>query len=173
MYGDESDVHLNPIIGPVWHKCGERWKVAAALQNRKVYVFGVLNVKSGRVHYRIFKRKRAVEFLEFLRWLLKRYRRWKVYLVLDNFVIHKTKKVQKFCRENQRRLKIVWLPTYSPRLNLIERFWTYMKAHTVRNHFFGDVVKLAQALHSFFRKYHNGKIERIVFEEKHLLRKAA
>lgn len=173
MYGDESDVHLNPIIGPVWHKCGKRWKVLAALQNRKIYAFGALNVKSGRVHYRIFKRKRAVEFLEFLRWLLKRYRRWKVYLVLDNFVIHKTKKVCKFYRENQSRLKIVWLPTYSPRLNLIERFWTCMKSHTVRNHFFGDVVKLTQALHNFFRKYHNGKIARIIFEEKHLLRKAA
>lgn len=166
--GDESDVHLNPLLGWSWHGRGKPCLVQAALWNQKVYVFGALNSKTGRVTYRIFRRKRSVEFLEFLKHLMKQYRRWKIYLVLDNFKIHDTQMIREFRRRHRNRLRIVWLPTYSPHLNLIERFWRHMKDCTVRNYFFGDVVKLIQALHSFFKQYHNKKIEQIIFKEPRL-----
>lgn len=172
MYGDECDVHLNPTLGICWHRRGRPFPVKAALWNKKVYVFGALNSKTGRITYRIFRRKRAMEFLEFIKNLMRQYRRWKIYLVLDNFTIHNTKAVQDFCRKNRHRLRIVWLPTYSPHLNLIERFWKYLKDCTVRNYFFGDIVKLTQALHSFFKKYHNKRIEQITFIESQSLKVA-
>jgi len=168
LYGDESDVHYNPIMGLVWHRRGRSYSVKSALQNQKVYVFGALNPKTGRVVYQIFRRKRAVEFLAFLKYLLKQYRRWRIYLVLDNFKIHDTQIIRDFIKQNRKRLKIVWLPTYSPHLNLIERFWRHMKDCTVRNYFFGEITKLIQALHSFFKKYHNKKIARIIFKENKL-----
>lgn len=172
LYEDESDVHLNPQLGLVWHRCGKPYQVRGAGQNQKVYVFGALNVKTGSLIYQIFKRKRSREFLEFLKCLLKRYRRWKIYLVLDNFKIHDTKVIRKFRKENKSRLRIVWLPTYSPYLNLIERFWRHMKDCTVRNYFFGDVTKLIQALHCFFRRYHRQLPASINFQ-KPKLRKAS
>lgn len=165
LYGDESDVHYNPILGMVWHRRGQVYSVRSSLKNQKVYVFGVLNAQTGQVTYQIFRRKRSREFLEFLKYLLKQYRRWKIYLVLDDFKIHDTGIIREFIKKNKKRLKIVWLPTYSPYLNLIERFWRHMKDCTVRNYFFGDITKLIQALHGFFRKYHSKKIDRITFEE--------
>lgn len=169
---DESDVHLNPQVGLVWHQRGKSRQIQGAGQNYKVYVFGALNVRTGQVTYRIFRRKRAAEFLEFLKHLIRQYRRWKIYLVLDNFKIHDTVLVREFIKKHRNRLKIVWLPTYSPHLNLIERFWRYMKDCTVRNHFFGNMVKLIQALHSFFNQYHDKKIQQIIFE-KHQMTKVA
>lgn len=173
LYGDECDVHYNPILGSVWHKRGMPYYVESALQNQKVHVFGALNGNRGSVVYQIYKRKRSVEFLEFLKYLLKRYRRWKIYFVLDNFKIHDTAAVREFVKSNSSRLKVVWLPTYSPHLNLIERFWRYMKDCTVRNYFFGDIVKLIQALHSFFRRYNGRRIPRIIFEKNKVYRKVA
>lgn len=166
LYGDESDVHYNPILGMVWHRRGKAYCVKSSLKNQKVYVFGVLNGKTGQVTYQIFRRKRSREFLEFLKYLLRQYRRWKVYLVLDNFKIHDTAIIRDFIKKNKKRLKIVWLPTYSPYLNLIERFWRYMKDCTVRNYFFGDITKLIQALHSFFKEYHSKRVEQITFEKR-------
>lgn len=168
LYGDESDVSLNPLLGRVWHQVGKPYQVIGAGKNHKVYVFGALNSKTGRVIYRIFRRKRSKEFLEFLQYLMKRYRAWKVYLVLDNFKIHDTKAVREFRKKNKHRLKIIWLPTYSPYLNLIERFWRYMKDQTVRNYFFKDMVKLIQALNWFFRRYHRKPLVSIIFQERKL-----
>ena len=172
VYGDESDVSLNPLLGRVWHRKGKSYQVTGAGKNYKVHVFGALNTKTGRVTYLIFRRKRSVEFLEFLKHLLKQYRRWKIYLVLDNFKIHDTKIIRDFIKKQRKRLRIVWLPTYSPYLNLIERFWRYMKDQTVRNYFFKDVVKLIQALNGFFKRYHDDPRISIMFEE-HKICKAA
>ena len=43
-------------------------------------------------------------------------------IVLDNAPIHRSKAFEKKIAEwSQKKLKIFWLPTYSPQLNLIER----------------------------------------------------
>ena len=173
-------------MAPLWEAISSAWS-RAELQSICIWSVKCKNrtlrspdpdVTSGRVSigvrspsdlvYQIFKRKRAKEFLEFLKYLLKQSD-----LVMDNFKIHDTKAIRSFRKENKKRLRIVWLPPYSPYLNLIERFWKHMKASptarqtepvglghpvwrgcTVRNYFFGDATKLIQALHCFFRRYH-------------------
>ena len=41
-------------------------------------------------------------------------------MILDNERIHHAKLIQPFLEEHQSRLKLVFLPPYSPELNLIE-----------------------------------------------------
>ena len=44
-------------------------------------------------------------------------------IILDNVRIHHTKLLKPFLDENKDRLKLMFLPTYSPELNLIEGLW--------------------------------------------------
>lgn len=49
-------------------------------------------------------------------------------VVLDNAPIHRSKAFEKkIAQWQQQKLKIFWLPTYSPQLNLIETLWRFMK----------------------------------------------
>ncbi len=48
-------------------------------------------------------------------------------------------------QNHQTRLELVYLPTYSPHLNLIERLWHYMRGQLTRNQFFASLPALAQA----------------------------
>ena len=44
-------------------------------------------------------------------------------------------------------VKIVFLPSYSPNLNLAERLWGLLKKQVVKNHYFEDVKELKDKIH--------------------------
>ena len=49
-------------------------------------------------------------------------------LVVDNASIHKSKKFREACKRwREIGLRILFLPPYSPELNLIERLWQFVK----------------------------------------------
>ena len=45
---------------------------------------------------------------------------------------------------------VVWLPRYSPELNLIEGLWGYLKRSALNNYFFGAIESLETAIHDVF-----------------------
>jgi transposase len=65
-------------------------------------------------------------YLNFLKFLLSKY--GKIILVIDGAKYHFEKEhVQKFYKQNEHRLKIMQLPSYSPELNPIEQSWKKVK----------------------------------------------
>ena len=47
-------------------------------------------------------------------------------IILDNGSIHRSKKVQRFVKNND-WVELHFLPPYAPNLNLIERYWKFFK----------------------------------------------
>jgi transposase len=45
---------------------------------------------------------------------------------------------------------VVPLPTYSPKLNLIERLWKYLHRKVTHNHLFEGIAALVAAVERFF-----------------------
>lgn len=50
-----------------------------------------------------------------------------VFLVLDGHPVHKAKLVQDFVKAQKGRLKLFYLPPYSPHLNPDEQVWAHVK----------------------------------------------
>jgi transposase len=61
------------------------------------------------------------------------------------------KPVQAFLTEHQYEVELVCLPTYSPKLNPVERFWKHLRRQVTHNHFFQTMERLMDAVLSFFR----------------------
>ncbi|SDE85968.1 IS630 family transposase IS642 [Sporomusa acidovorans DSM 3132] len=59
-------------------------------------------------------------FLEFLKKVLLKYPGQRIVMVLDNAKIHHSKLLVPFLNEHEYELELVFLPPYSPNLNLIE-----------------------------------------------------
>ena len=83
-------------------------------------MIGILNYETGRVYVQEEEQYTADIFLKFLENVLKEYPSGKVVLILDNARIHHAKLIQPFLVEHKNRLNLVFLPPYSPELNLIE-----------------------------------------------------
>ena len=62
------------------------------------------------------ERVNADTFITFLRRLLVNAQR-QIYLVVDGYPVHRSKKVREFVTAQQGRLELLFLPPYSPELN--------------------------------------------------------
>lgn len=71
-----------------------------------------------------------------------------IYVILDNAKYHYSKAVQEW--EKTSRVKLVFLPTYSPELNLIERLWRVFKKKVLYNKYFECFKDFKKSCADFF-----------------------
>ena len=143
---DSTDLHWCPDLGATYAPSGVQMKVdSPGYQNPWYALFGSLIFPSGEGLYTIHERKRSAELLAHLQLLLDCDTDAFWFVVLDNASAHSTAAGNAFAENHQRRLELVYLPTYSPHLNLIERLWRLMRSQITRNRFFSDLPSLAKA----------------------------
>ena len=150
LYLDECEVHLHPTLTKVWTIRGTRPAIPAAGSNRRICVYGAFNYRTGQSHYLVHPKKNAQQFAEFLRQLLEANSERRLVLVLDNASYHQARAIRQLLADHRDHVFVIWLPVYSPELNLIEGLWGYLKRSALNNYFFGDVESLEIAIHQAF-----------------------
>lgn len=136
VFADELDIHLLPKVGYQWMPKGEVVEVVTPGQNQKRYLAGALNHLTGRVVSCIGERKTAGLFLALLKALDAAYPAAtysRLYVVVDNFRIHKANTVAQWL-ETHPRIELLFLPTYCPKANPIERVFWEVHDKCTRNH---------------------------------------
>lgn len=136
LFADELDIHLLPKVGYQWMPQGATVKLVTPGQNQKHYLAGALELKTGRLVHGTGFRKTNVLFRALLDCLEKRYpkaRFDKVYVVVDNYGIHKAKAVARWLAAHP-RFALLFLPTYCPKANPIERAFGDVHDKCTRNH---------------------------------------
>lgn len=152
-YFDSTDLHWCPEVGYTYSPTGQQVKVETpGNQNPWYALFGSLIYPSGEGLYTIHHKKRHQEVQVHLQHLLDSDPQTFWFVVLDNASAHTTPALDTFLHQNQDRLELVFLPSYSPNLNLIERLWKFMRAQVTNNQFFDTLAALAEAVVDWFDK---------------------
>ena len=136
LFAAELDIHLLPKVGYQWMSQGTTVQLVTPGQNQKHYLAGALELKSGRLVYCTGSRKTNVLFrtlLDHLEWLYPQAQFTKVYVVVDNYGIHKAKAVERWLTAHP-RFELLFLPTYCPKANPIERAFGDVHDKCTRNH---------------------------------------
>lgn len=85
----------------------------------------------GDIAFMVFKRKfKAIVFICFMRRLIKQMRR-KVFFIVDGHPVHKSRAVRAWLEQNRSKIRIYFIPPYSPELNPDEMLNQDMKANAV------------------------------------------
>lgn len=149
VYEDEIDIHLNPKIGLDWMNYGQQKLVMTPGKNEKAYVAGTLDVRTRNVLWVGGIDKNSTLFIEMLRKLDAHHpsAKW-IYVVLDNFGIHKSRATKAVLRELP-RIRLIFLPPYSPDDNIIERLWLDLHANVTRNHQHTELPSLCDDVASY------------------------
>jgi transposase len=135
LYQDEVDIHLNPKVGVDWMLPGQQKLVITPGQNKKRYLAGALDARTGELVWTEGDRKHSAFFCQHVDELMERYReKQRVHLILDNYIIHKSKRTQRHLQRYGDRLVLHFLPPYCPNANRIERRWRDLHAEVTRNH---------------------------------------
>jgi transposase len=150
-YADEMDVALLPTISGRWMRQGQQAEVNTPGQNAKQYVFGAVNYVTGALVWVPWPNKNNVGFRQLLQQVVAQHKHTpvKVVIILDNFRIHKAKAVQAWLHTHRAQLRLYFLPTYSPRLNPIERVWRHFRRNVTDNFYFGTLPRLMVAVKAF------------------------
>ena len=115
---------------------GEQVEVLTPGTNEKRYLAGALDMRRGTLVYRVWWRKTHGLFLDLLQGLDRAYpasRFTHLYVVADNYGIHKAKAVARWLAAHP-RFELLFLPTYCPQANPIERAFGDVHDKCTRNH---------------------------------------
>ena len=136
VFADELDIHLLPKVGYQWMPKGEIVEIITPGQNQKRYLAAALDHLTGHVTSCVGERKSALLFIELLKELDRSYPAdtyQRLYVVVDNFRIHKAKAAVQWLATH-RRIEVLYLPTYCPKANPIERVFWEVHDKCTRNH---------------------------------------
>lgn len=105
----------------------------------------------GKLAFMIYRERFTSQVLiKFLRRLLRQ-NPGKVYLILDNHPVHRSKAVKQWVEERSERLKIFYLPGYSPELNPDELVNQDVKSNAVGRNRVRDVKQLMANVRAFLK----------------------
>lgn len=116
-------------------KRGQRKTIAAPGSPKYVHVFGAYNWRDAHVFHQSYLNKNSESFIDFVDDLMRQIPpNKKAVMVLDNASYHRSHASMAALSLFEERLRVLWLPTYCPFLNLIERFWLHLKTLAAANH---------------------------------------
>lgn len=136
-------------IQKTWFIKGKQKKIPTYGKNAGVKLIGILNYETGKVYCEEHERYDAKVFGEFLKTVMEQHPTGKIVMILDNAKIHHAKLIQPFLDKNKERLELMFLPPYSPELNLIEGLWGWLKASVINNVFFPNLFRVGIAVKNF------------------------
>lgn len=111
---------------------------------------GALNLNSHTAVVLEEKTINSIATIHLFKRLIKKHPTGKIYFILDNASHHHSKAVTLWLKKH-RRLKTVFLPPYSPNLNLIERLWRFFHMKVTNNHYFETFDDFRKTSLKFFR----------------------
>jgi transposase len=138
---DEFSFFRQPLVKKAWWRVGRREQPVikrSQKSNTKGRIVGAVNCVTGRLVYKMASKITLRQFCAFLRELRNVYPLpLKLYVVLDNWHnVHKHPTTEALMAE----LGIcpVWLPTYTPEANPIERLWWQLSEDVLAHHRYSD-----------------------------------
>ena len=165
VYEDEVDIHLNPKIGLDWMGLGQQKEAQTPGQNEKRYLAGAKDVRTGEIHRVESAKKNSWLFGDMLHKLTVVYAQAKViHVILDNYGIHSSKIARVALANFAARVRLHFLPPYSPDENAIERVWQDLHANVTRNHTCASMTELMRNVRYYLRKRNRKSLRAVIMK---------
>jgi transposase len=155
MFEDEASFWLDGTLHVTWSRVGVQPRVDTFGMRKTAHVYGAVSIeRRPRFLYQFAKVFNGATFLNFLKELVRRSRRRKVFLIIDNGPCHNLEQDGvEWLAAHRHRVELFRLPTYSPELNGIEGVWKVTKKKTTHNRFYRTVGERDDALASTFETF--------------------
>jgi transposase len=130
-FGDESGMRSDCHVGTTWAPVGQTPVIEVTGRR---FSLNMISAVCARGDFRFMLHEGSVNaevFREFLQRLLVGAQA-PVFLIVDGHPIHKAKLIQEFIQAQQGRLRLFYLPPYSPHLNPDEQVWAHVKRQVAR-----------------------------------------
>jgi len=129
-FGDEAGVRSDCHAGTTWGVKGKTPVVRSTGQRNSANMISAVSAR-GKLRFLVTKgRVNGVVFTGFLKRLMHNAKR-PIFLILDGGSYHRSRPVKEYLATLGGKLRLFFLPPYSPELNPDEQVWNYVKRHGV------------------------------------------
>lgn len=163
FFGDESSVRSDYHSGTTWAPIGKTPTIKTTGKRHRVNLISAINGRGLMRFMAVEESVNAAVFISFLKRLIFK-APGNVFLIVDNHSVHRSEEVRQYVESTEGKLRLFYLPPYSPELNPDEHVWNYLKNHkigrqTTKNGFelykrvegiLRSLQKLPEKLKSFF-----------------------
>lgn len=179
---DKNDPHYftdgvhpqhNTMPSHGWVKRGEDKIIKTNSARKRININGALNSETLEVITRTDETINAQSTIELFKAIEAKHSLAKnIYITLDNAQYYRSKLVKAYLEAS--KIKLLFLPSYAPNLNLIERLWKYMKKELMRNKYYEKFADFKNAVSQFFENIgqHKNKLSTLLTMKFHILHAA-
>jgi transposase len=126
LFADEAAVRTDFHAGTTWGMIGQTPVVECTGERKTIMMVSAIGTR-GQLRFHLHEGSfRAVHFIEFCKKLLADFTE-RIFLIVDGSSVHTAKGVTDFVESTQGRLRLFFLPPYSPELNPDEWTWKNVK----------------------------------------------
>ena len=155
-FEDECHFQRNTTIVRAWFLKGTTPEIKSPPVREKVSIMGAMGMDNGQLITMKSKIFNAASFKMFVKKIIKCAKTGrKILLVLDNARFHHALANKEFLKTVKDKLKLLYLPAYSPELNPIESFWKKTRRGVTDNRYFESLAEEEACLDKFFKKFRN------------------
>lgn len=149
-FEDEAGAGLQTHSGKTWGKIGKTPEVSATAKHGGYNLLSMVtgdgmlrfSIKDGRIN--------SEQYIEFLSDLIAKRER-PLILIADRARFHYSKKVREFVRAHRRKIRVYFLPPYSPEMNPSEQVWNDLKDKKIGRMTIKTKAELKKSLYSVLR----------------------
>jgi transposase len=131
-----------------WIKAGEIKTLPTTSAQYRMHFIGALSLQEMKVFTQEYETVDAESMVEFFRSLEASSQATTIHMICDNGRSNKNKRVEEYLKTS--RIKIHYLPPYSPNLNPIERLWKVLREKKTYNKCYEKFADFKAEIHRFF-----------------------
>lgn len=140
----------NTMAAYGWIKRGEKREIQTSSGRDRLNLHGAMNAETLEVTLIESETVDDNSTIQLLEAIENRYKlAASIFVILDNAKYHYSWKVREFLKNS--RIQLVFLPSYSPNLNLIERLWKFFRKKVLYNKYYEKLDDFRQASINFFK----------------------
>lgn len=154
-YSDAVHPQHNTKTSYCWIKKGEEKEIKSVSGRQRININGLLNandvtdiitITSNTINY-----QSTIELYKKL--LDLNQDKEKIYVICDNARYYKNKELKKWLEDT--KIVQIFLPPYSPNLNIIERLWKFLKNEVINSTFYRTFAEFKNGISNFFNNIEN------------------
>lgn len=149
LFGDGVHPTHEVQVACGWIKKGVRKEIPTNGSGRRINMLGALDLAQMQVHTQEYETLNAENMIAFLTFLLAQLPKGIIHLIFDQARYSKCAETEAWLALNP-RIRLHFLPSYSPNLNAIECLWKLMREQVMYNRYYAHFKDFTEAIRGFF-----------------------
>ena len=151
LFADATHPQHNSSPSYGWIRTGVDKELKANCGRQRLNINGVIDVESCESTVGFYDTINAQSTIDLFKQVETKYKKAdRITIIVDNARYYRNKELDKYLSTS--RIELLFLPPYSPNLNLIERFWKYFRKKVINNRYYPSYQEFIESCRRFFRE---------------------